>query len=790
VGKTTLIFAAFGLIFVAASLEADDLPLPKPVALGAPLTSFLKHHCLDCHSGDDAEAGLRLDASAVALSDAEVRRRWSYLYDCVDRGEMPPKSADKPDSKSRQEFLKTLGGVLTQADLAEREVVLRRLNRREYTNTVGDLFGVHVDVSRILVDDSTETGFDNVGSKLSVSGEQMQLYLRAADVVLDQVFGIEQRRGTGINKTANLATLPRCVSISDRKHPDGVILFSGSKQIPLYDMSMRGVGLYRIRVKAQAIQSEDPVAMRVTGGNTGVISGHHIGFFEVPPGKFTTIEFTDRAVEPTDNLGFGLANGFPYYKVNEDYTGPGVLIGDVTIEGPIDEASSARKQLLGNVDPAQGKLADIRSILLRFLPQAFRRPVTPEEADPYLALAKQALDEGGDIAKAVRRSLKGVLCAPEFLYLEEPFNDEASNRASATITDHALATRLSYFLWSSLPDAELTRLADQGELKKPAGLAAQLKRMLADPKSDRFVENFAGQWLRVRDIDFTVPERRLYPEYNQLLREAMIGETYGFFREVLDKNLSVQNFIDSDFLMLNQPLAEFYGIDGVKGLAIRRVSRPQDSVRGGVLTQASVLKVSADGTRTSPVLRGVWILNHLFGNPPPPPPANVSAVEPDVRGASTIREVLAKHRADPGCSRCHNLIDPPGFALESFDVLGTHRDWYRTRERGGRYVKKKLHPFAPTSVQYRQGPNVDPSGTMPDGRTFTDVREYKRLLLADETAMAKTLTGLLLSYSLGRELGFSDRAEVERIVASVRGKQYGLRSIVEAVVSSETFRSP
>lgn len=787
-GKTTLIFAAIGLVFVAASLEAADLPLPKPVALAAPLTSFLKQHCVDCHSGNDAEAGLSLDSTTVALGDAEVRRRWSYLYDRVARGEMPPKSADKPDSKSRQAFLKSLGSVLTQSDLAEREVVLRRLNRREYTNTVGDLFGVYVDVSRILVDDSTETGFDNVGSKLSVSGEQMQLYLQAADVVLDQVFGIEQRPGTGINRTANLTTLPRCVSISDRKHPDGVILFSGSKQIPLYDMSMRGVGLYRVRVTAQAIQSEDPVALRVTGGNTGVIAGHHIGFFEVPPGKFTTIEFTDRAVERTDNLGFGLANGYPYYKVHEDYTGPGVLIGDVTIEGPIDEASPARKRLFGDVDPAQGKLADVRSILMRFLPRAFRRPVTTEEAAPYLALAKQALDEGGDFAKALRRSLKGVLCAPEFLYLEEPFVGTAP--AEATISDHALATRLSYFLWSSLPDAELTRLADQGELKNPAVLAAQLKRMLADSKSDRFVENFAGQWLRVRDIDFTVPERRLYPEYNQLLREAMIGETYGFFREVLDKNLSVQNFIDSDFLMLNQPLAEFYGIDGVKGLAIRRVPRPQDSVRGGVLTQASVLKVSADGTRTSPVLRGVWILNHLFGNPPPPPPANVAAVEPDVRGASTIREVLAKHRADPSCSRCHNLIDPPGFALESFDVLGTHRDWYRTRERGGRYVKKKLHPFAPTSVQYRQGPNVDPSGTMPDGRKFSDVREYKKLLLADETAMAKALTGLLLSYSLGRELGFSDRAEVERIVASVRDKKYGLRSIIEAAVTSVTFQSP
>jgi hypothetical protein len=789
VGKITLILATFVVVVFAGNAESIAQP-GKPIRLTTVQADFLKQNCVGCHSGDDAESGLRLDSEAVTLGDAEIRRRWSFLYDRVQRGEMPPKSADQPAEAARQAFLKSLGDVLTKADQASREVVLRRLNRREYTNTVSDLFGVHVDVSRILVDDSTETGFDNVGSRLTVSGEQMQLYLEAADLVLDQAFGFERRRGMGINKTVNLADLKRAAGNADRKHDDGVVLFSGAKQIPLYDLSMRGVGLYRIRVKARAEQSKTPVVLQVTGGNTGTIAAHHVGFFEVPPGELTTIEFTDRAVEPTDNLGFAHSGGYPYYKVNEDYTGPGIFIGEVSIEGPIDEVTPAKKRLFGNVDAARGTLKDVESILMRILPQAFRRPVTKVEAAPYLAFAREAIADGAPFEKALRLSLKGMLCAPEFLYLEEPFDGEASSLASSTISDHALATRLSYFLWSSLPDAELTRLADRGELNNPEVLTAQVRRMLADPKSRRFVEDFAGQWLRVRDIDFTVPERRLYPEYNQLLREAMIGETYGFFREVLDKDLSVQNFVDSDFLMLNQPLAEFYGIDGVQGLAIRRVPRPPGSVRGGVLTQASVLKVSADGTRTSPVLRGVWILNHLFGNPPPPPPVNVAAVEPDVRGASTIREVLARHRADPSCSRCHNRIDPPGFALESFDVLGAHRDWYRTRGEGGRYVKKKLHPFAPTSVQYQQGPDVDPSGTTPDGRAFADVREYKKLLLADETAMARGLTRLLLSYSIGRDLGFSDRAEVERIVGETQATHYGLRSIIEAVVTSETFRSP
>ena len=345
-------------------------------------------------------------------------------------------------------------------------------------------------------------------------------------------------------------------------------------------------------------------------------------------------------------------------------------------------------------------------------------------------------------------------------------------------------------MWSSLPDEQLLSLADRGELQKPEVLRAEVERMLSDPKSERFVESFTGQWLRLYDLDFTVPDQNLYPEYSQLLRQSMLGETHAFFREVLDHDHSVNDFIDSDFAMLNKPLADFYGIDNVKGLEVRRVQLPDDSVRGGLLTQASVLKVSADGTRTSPVLRGAWILKHLYGTPSPPPPPTIEAIEPDIRGATTIREQLAKHREHESCNRCHQKIDPPGFALESFDVIGAQRDWYRTRG-SGKYVKVPRHPQAPLHyVQYRQGPDVDASGTMPDGRPFADIRDYKRLLLEDKTAMPRSLTRLLLTYSLGRQLGFSDRPQVERIVASVKAEGYGLRSLIHEIVQSRTFRQP
>lgn len=788
IGIVATVLASF-VCQAGRSVEAQvgTTPTQEAKRLSADMSAFLAANCRECHAGDEAEAGLDLTIASIELTQAEVRRRWTYLHDRVASGEMPPKDADQPSSAMRREFLTSLAGLLTRADLAQREVILRRLNRNEYTNTVRDLFGVYVDVSRVLLDDSTESGFDNIGSDLTISSEQMQTYVEAADLVLDEVFGPD-REPMSTNKTVNLLTLPRVLGTSERKLEDGAVLFSGSKTVALYGLSVRSPGLYRFKIKARAEQSQSPVVLHVKGGLTGTIAPHTVGFFDVLPGKTQTIEFTDRAPERSDCLGFTVSGGYPYYSVNHaTYKGPGIFIGDITIEGPVDEWSASRKRLLGNVNASTGTLADVRSILQNVATRAFRRPITSDDVAPYVELARRALDGGKTFEKALRLGLKGVLCAPEFLYLEETLQPPKTKQ-TAEVSDYSLATRLSYFLWSSLPDAELTAVAERGELKRPDVLRKQVDRMLADPKSNRFVESFTGQWLRVRDIDFTVPDGRLYPEYNELLREAMIGETRSFFREILDNDLSVQNFIDSDFLMLNQPIAKFYGIEGVNGLAFRRVARPSGSVRGGVLTQASVLKVSADGTRTSPVLRGVWILNHMFGTPAPPPPASVDIVQPDIRGAETIREQLAKHRADPSCARCHSKIDPPGFALESFDVLGAERSWYRVRQ--GRYFQKQLHPFAPTNVQYRKGPDVDATGAMPDGRKFANIREYKQLLLADQTAMPRALTRLILSYSLGREIGFSDRAEIDRIVATTKSKQYGLRSIIHEVVQSPTFRAP
>jgi hypothetical protein len=340
-----------------------------------------------------------------------------------------------------------------------------------------------------------------------------------------------------------------------------------------------------------------------------------------------------------------------------------------------------------------------------------------------------------------------------------------------------------------MPDAALLEAAGSGALRTPAGLRAQVERLLSDPKAAAFNRNFTGQWLSLRDFDFTEPDRKLYPEFDELLKASMKAESEAYFAEMLRADRPLLEFVDSDWAMLNRRLAEHYGIPGVEGLELRRVALPEGSPRGGVLTQAAVLKVTANGTNTSPVVRGVWVLDRILGRPAPPPPPGVPAVEPDIRGTTTLREQLEKHRSVPSCAGCHAQIDPPGFALESFDVVGGWRDRYRSLGVGDK-VERFVDPGRRIRVAYRDGKPVDASGVTADGAAFRDVREFKKLILRDPDGLTRALAGKLLAYGLGRGMGFSDREDLDRIVAAVRGKRYGFRSLVHEVVQSATFRSP
>lgn len=421
---------------------------------------------------------------------------------------------------------------------------------------------------------------------------------------------------------------------------------------------------------------------------------------------------------------------------------------------------------------------DASVLLGKFLHRALRRPVSETETAEYVAKVMAQLAGGGAFQDAMLSVYREILTSPDFMLLDEP---------PGKLEDRALASRLSFFLWSSLPDEELSALADQGKLSDPTVLRAQTERMLGDPRSSRFVENFTGQWLGLRQLDDTQPDKKLYPEYMPWLSEAMRMETRAFFAELLKDDLGVSRFVESDFALLNEPLAELYGIPGVRGWDIRKVTLPERSVRGGFLTQAAILKTTANGSTTSPVIRGAFVMEKLLGLVPTPPPPEAGTIEPDVRGATTIREQLAKHRHNPSCASCHDKMDPYGFALESFDVVGEWRDHYRMAGGEGPWEGREKvngHP-----IDYRGGLPVDCTGLLPDGRPFADVNGLRSMLAADPERLARAFLLHLTSYATGAPESFADRRVAGEILSRAKPSGYGMRTLIRELVSSDLFTS-
>jgi len=423
---------------------------------------------------------------------------------------------------------------------------------------------------------------------------------------------------------------------------------------------------------------------------------------------------------------------------------------------------------------------DAARLIRAFLAQAYRRPVEQGHTDRFLALFDHEFQLGHGFTKSLLSAYTAILCSPDFLYVEE---------APGKLDNYALATRLALFLWNSPPDTELRDLAAQGRLSTTPVLRAQTDRLLNDPKARRFIDAFTDYWLDLRKIDDSSPSTTLYNDYelDDPLKLAAVEETRLFVQELFKENLPARSVVDSDFTFLNERLAKHYGIPGVTGAAMRKVTLPKESVRGGLMTQASVLKVTANGTTTSPVVRGVWIMERILGYHITQP-AGVPAIEPDIRGAVTIRQQLDKHRADPTCAGCHRTIDPPGFALESFDVMGGWRDRYRAFAENAKPepgIGLSGQPFA-----FHYGLPVDSAGVLPDGRTFKDIREFKRLLLDHEDrTVARNLVAQLATYATGAPIGFSDRKQVEEVLDKTRGSGYGVRDIVHGIVESDLFRN-
>jgi hypothetical protein len=423
---------------------------------------------------------------------------------------------------------------------------------------------------------------------------------------------------------------------------------------------------------------------------------------------------------------------------------------------------------------------DAERLLRNFIHVAYRRPVEEQDVQRFVGLFEREFALGSGFARSMLTAYTGVLVSPGFVFVEEQ---------PGKLDDWALATRLSLFLWNSTPDAALRARADKGELHKPEVLRAETERLLDDPKSRRFVDAFTDYWLDLRKIDDTSPSATIYNDYelDEPLKTAALDETQLFFAELLRADLPARNIVAADFTYLNERLARHYGIPGVSGAKMRRVTLPRGSERGGLLTMASVLKITANGTTTSPVLRGHWITERILGIETRPPPPSVKPVDPDIRGAVTIRQQLAKHRDNPTCASCHSKMDPPGFALESFDVMGARRERYRA-------VAENVTPepgygLNGQAFAFHYGLPVDSTGELPDGRAFGDIKEFKRLLLRDELPVARNLARQLVIFATGAPVRFTDRGELEQVLQRASARRYGVRSLVEEIVRSELFQT-
>ncbi|MCB1100479.1 MAG: DUF1592 domain-containing protein [Verrucomicrobiae bacterium] len=784
------LLAAVSAIVMAQGLRADDVePLLTPAC------QLFEQYCQECHGGTKHKGDFQIDSLSDDFADRANRERWFTVFEQLKSGEMPPEDEPQPATEEIQAVVDWISERAEKAERAQRaaegRVVLRRLNRAEYANTLRDLLGVEVDLTDLLPPDTSTTGFDNNADALHTSSYLLRSYLDAAERVLDEAIA-SRERPYQIKKVFDIKeekTVQPTGSVY-RHLDDGVAIFasweSANIRVTMWNFRSHVRGKYRFRISGYGYQSDSkPVNFHVTAGTLKEVTEERlIDYYAFPADKPTVIEFTEQ-LEPENRIRI-IADGLPALppKVEEigadKYTGPGLVIQWVEVEGPLLESwpPPSHRMIFGDLkrERVEGSgeahsyevvsaqpLIDAERILREFARRAFRRAVTDDDVQPFLTRVKSRLAGGYTFEQAVRVGLKGILVSPSFLFLPE----------TTELDDYALASRLSYFLWSSMPDETLLDFAAARRLRDPGVLREQVERMLKDPKVAAFTENFTGQWLSLRAIDATSPDQKLYPEYDDILRAALIKEPVLFFDEVLRNDLSVTNFVDSDFTFLNERLARHYGIPGVDGANMRKVAVPPESHRGGVMTMASVLKVTANGTTTSPVLRGAWVLERILGTPPLPPPPNVGAIEPDIRGATTIREQLAKHRTVTSCAKCHREIDPPGFALESFDVIGGWRDHYRAIDDGSR----------------RRGLAVAPSDVLPDGRRFENIDQYKALLLDDKDQLARNLTEKLLTYATGASPMIVDEPEIEAIVGKIREKDYGFRSLIHEVVQSALFQS-
>ncbi len=774
-----LLSAAFGSGWLAFARKSGAANLRRPsldtakaqAALHKDVLPLLNRYCWDCHADGVSKGDVSLEPFTNVTAVLQDRRTWERVLRTVASGDMPPKKKKQPTEAERGQLTGWIEKTLFPVDPDNPDpgrVTLHRLNRVEYNNTIRDLLGVDFQPAEDFPQDDIGYGFDNIGDVLSLPPVLLEKYLKAAERILDEA----------------LVTGPRPSPV---KQIDTARLEGGEDLGPVRGRSSSGeiripakfpvAGKYRLSFEAYGDQVKpDPVKIAVR------LDGRDLKEFEVPerkgsPGKFT-VEFEAKAAgeaklavaflndvyekrEVEKEVGRGERKRKVKEAVVEDrnlFTQKFELAGPLDVELPLPES---HKRVFFKPAKRGKEEAVARELVGRFADRAWRRPVEKAELDRLMLLFDQANKQGENFEASVKLSLTAVLVSPHFLFRGE-LQPEPDNPARVyPVNEWALASRLSYFLWSSMPDEELFSLAAKNRLRK--NLGAQVKRMLLDPKAKALTDNFAGQWLQLRLLDLIEPDRKQFPEFSDELRQAMRTETQRFFEHIIREDRPVSDFLLADYTFVNGPLAKHYGLPGVEGDEFVKVSLA-GSARQGVLTHGSILTLTSNPTRTSPVKRGKWVLENILATPPPPPPPGVSSLESQAKLKGTLRQRMEQHRENAVCASCHEKMDAIGFGFEHFDGVGAYRD--------------------------KDGPDpVETSGEIRAGEAFKDHRELNALLVQARRAdFLRCMTEKMLTYALGRGLEYYDKPAVNGVMERMEKQGLKFSSLVMGVVESVPFQ--
>ncbi|MEA2342934.1 MAG: hypothetical protein QOF63_1103, partial [Thermoanaerobaculia bacterium] len=808
---------------VAARSPAPVTPQPpkdSADAFDSLVRPFVEENCVACHGYKKQKNGLNLESYGSVASLTDDHERWAEVVRKLRAREMPPEEEPQPSEHQRQAVAGWLSRELQRIDKITPpdpgRVTARRLNRSEYNNTVRDLLGVDVHPADDFPQDDAGYGFDNIADVLSLSPALMEKYVSAADKVSRvALFGPPTLKPTLIRlrsdgrKVRELRTAPATYDVTGLSMPNAFqtvhrVPVDGDYVIRVVLTGLRPLGsdpiavtlwvddrevqtiphdperaasfaddrqdfnAHAVEFKARLAAGDRRIALaipRILEGLPARYNGPNPSTRPVPPPR----EFKAPPTATPERLA-QLLKAFEATQAElEKISMNGVRVNTVDIGGPYAQATGASRASLAKIYTC-GHLNGVhnamcaRRIVTDFARRAFRRPVTARELDSYVDLVKRVGQEEGSLAEGLAVGIQAVLVSPDFLFRVEQDRANTGTKTHYPISQHELATRLSYFLWSSMPDAQLRRAADLGTLRNPGVLAAQVRRMLRDPKSHALSENFGGQWLQFRALESVTRDKDRFPDFEDYLRLSMRRETELFIDNIIRKDGRILDFIDGRYSFLNERLARHYGIPNVSGPEFRRVDL-SDTPRGGVLTQASVLTVSSYATRTSPVLRGRWVLDNLLDAPPPEPPPDVPNLkEEEIGTAASMRQQLEMHRKDPTCASCHRRMDPLGFGLENFDAVGA----WRTLD--GKFP-------------------IDATGTLPDGRSFNGPDELRTILKADHQAFEHCLTAKLLTYAIGRGLERYDKRTVSGIVSRLPEHEYRFSGLVLEIVNSLPFQS-